>query len=185
MHRIAGAICGIDALQFTGDEPGGGVGGSRAAIAIDHRAEQTKLPHFFHDIGIKFFGFIGFDDAREQFILSVIARSLHDHAFFVGEEFIEEQRVFPVKVGALMHDCLFLDTVCFAIENIMSKELLNGREVILEFFPVGAFVKVSVMDTASLTEVSIQGPANASELTLKRNALKRLEYVLKKKGLIT
>lgn len=66
----------------------------------------------------------------------------------------------------------------------MSKEILNGREVIIEFFPVGVFMKVSAMDTLTLTEISIQGPANAPEATLKRNALKRLEYVLKKKGLI-
>lgn len=67
----------------------------------------------------------------------------------------------------------------------MKKELLQGREVIIEFYPVGQFVKVSAMDTRSLTEISIQGPASAPESTLKRNALKRLEYVLKKKGLLS
>ena len=61
---------------------------------------------------------------------------------------------------------------------------LENREVIIEFIPVGALVKVSAMDTQSLTEVSIQGPANTPENILKRNALKRLEYVLKKKGVI-
>jgi len=66
----------------------------------------------------------------------------------------------------------------------MSKKNLNGREVIIEFFPVGAFMKVSAMDTKTLTEISIQGPANAPKETLESNALKRLEYVLKKKGLI-
>ena len=66
----------------------------------------------------------------------------------------------------------------------MGKELLKGREVILEFYPVGHVVKVSAMDTQSLTEVSIQGPASAGEEILKRNALKRLEYVMRKKGLI-
>lgn len=66
----------------------------------------------------------------------------------------------------------------------MSKEILQGREVIIEFSPIGNFMKVSAMDTLSLTEVSIQGPTNAPEETLKRNALKRLEYVLKKKGLV-
>lgn len=65
----------------------------------------------------------------------------------------------------------------------MNQPLAN-REVILEIFPVGSFVKVSAMDTKSLIEVSIQGPASASEDVLKRNALKRLEYVLKKKGII-
>jgi hypothetical protein len=63
-------------------------------------------------------------------------------------------------------------------------DLLKGRDVIVEFFPIGQYVKVSAMDTASLTEVSIQGPAGASEALLKANAIKRLEYVMKKKGLV-
>ena len=67
----------------------------------------------------------------------------------------------------------------------MKKEMLQGREVIIEFLPVGNVVKVSAMDTETLTEISIQGPATASEDILKRNAVKRLEYVLKKKGLIS
>lgn len=61
---------------------------------------------------------------------------------------------------------------------------LAGREIIFEFFPIGAFVKVTAMDTKTMTEVSIQGARSASETTLKQNALKRLEYVMKKKGLI-
>jgi len=61
---------------------------------------------------------------------------------------------------------------------------LAGREVIIEFYPVGNIVKVSAMDVLSMTEISIQGPKNAGEAMLKRNALKRLEYVLRKKGLI-
>ncbi len=67
----------------------------------------------------------------------------------------------------------------------MARDLLQGREVIIEFHPVGHFMKVSAMDTQSLTEVSIQGPATTPQEMLKRNALKRLEYVLKKKGLIS
>ena len=45
----------------------------------------------------------------------------------------------------------------------MSKEILQGREVIIEFFPIGQYVKVSAMDVESLVEASIQGPANAPE----------------------
>lgn len=67
----------------------------------------------------------------------------------------------------------------------MDKSFLQGREVIFEFYPLGNVVRVSAMDTASLTEVSIQGPATANEEMLKRNALKRLEYVMRKKGLIS
>lgn len=66
----------------------------------------------------------------------------------------------------------------------MATKNLNGREVIIEFIPVGQFVKVSALDVQTLTEISIQGPAHASQPVLEQNALKRLEYVLKKKGLI-
>lgn len=66
----------------------------------------------------------------------------------------------------------------------MTDTPLRGREIILEFHPIGTVVKVSAMDVKTMTEISIQGPASAGEVTLKLNALKKLEYVLKKKGLI-
>ncbi len=64
----------------------------------------------------------------------------------------------------------------------MNDNVLAGREVIIEFHPVGNFMKISAMDTKTLTEVSVQGPISTPQNILKRNALKRLEYVLKKKG---
>lgn len=64
------------------------------------------------------------------------------------------------------------------------KQSVHGREVIFEFFPIGPYMKVTAMDVASLTEISIQGPANASEALLQAQAIKRLEYVMRKKGLI-
>ncbi len=67
----------------------------------------------------------------------------------------------------------------------MPKSSLENREVIIEFHVIGKIVKVSAMDASSLTEISIQGPSATPEEILKRNALKRLEYVLKKKGLIS
>lgn len=67
--------------------------------------------------------------------------------------------------------------------NFMGKDVLQGREVILEFHPIGMYVKVSAMDVKSLTEVSIQGPASAPEQMLRQNALKRLEYVLRRDGI--
>lgn len=65
------------------------------------------------------------------------------------------------------------------------KDALHGREIIIEFLPVGQYVKVSALDSQSLTEISIQGPANAGKEALKHNAIKRLEYVLRKKGIIS
>ena len=61
-------------------------------------------------------------------------------------------------------------------------EILPGREVIFEFKAIGNLVRVSAMDTATMTEIIIQCPAAAGEEVFKINALKRLEYVLKKKG---
>ena len=56
------------------------------------------------------------------------------------------------------------------------------RDVIVELFAVGAYVKVSAMDPATLTEVSIVGDPNAGEAALKRAALRKLEYVLSRRG---
>ena len=56
----------------------------------------------------------------------------------------------------------------------------NG-DIIIEYRQLGNSVRVSAMDTKSLTEVSIVGPADAGEETLKRNVLRKLEYVMAKK----
>ena len=53
-------------------------------------------------------------------------------------------------------------------------------EIIFEFARVGPLVRVSAMDPATLTEVVIQGPANAGEATLRRAAAQRLAYVLER-----
>lgn len=61
-------------------------------------------------------------------------------------------------------------------------EIMAGREVIFEFRSVGNIMRVSAIDTATLTEVVIQCPVSAGEVAFKKNALMRLEYVLKKNG---
>ena len=74
------------------------------------------------------------------------------------------------------------------LKNMTEKGDLNklaGREVIFEFHPVGNVMRVSAMDVDSLTEIAIQAPLNAGEAVFKQNALKRLEYVLRKEGKIT
>lgn len=66
----------------------------------------------------------------------------------------------------------------------MTTNPMQNREVIFEFSSIGNVVRVMAMDVKTMTEVVIQGPTNVPETTLKANALKRLEYVMKKKGLI-
>ncbi len=54
-------------------------------------------------------------------------------------------------------------------------------EVIIEFYRVGACVKVSAVDTATLTEVPIVGDPARGEEAVKRAALQKLEYVLERR----
>ncbi|MEQ9640892.1 MAG: hypothetical protein RIM84_12795 [Alphaproteobacteria bacterium] len=58
---------------------------------------------------------------------------------------------------------------------------MRGRgEYLIELHQVGAFVKVSAIDPVTGTEVSITGPATAGEAILSRNAINKLQYVLRK-----
>ncbi|MGF1611638.1 MAG: hypothetical protein ACFCUQ_19710 [Kiloniellales bacterium] len=56
------------------------------------------------------------------------------------------------------------------------------REVILEFHQVGAYVKVSAVDPVTLTEVSIVGDPAAGEAALTQAAIRKLDYVLRRKA---
>jgi len=64
----------------------------------------------------------------------------------------------------------------------MADRPMADREVILEFHTVGNAVKVTAIDPETLVEVSIMGPQSAGEEALKRAALRKLEYVLAKRG---
>ena len=57
----------------------------------------------------------------------------------------------------------------------------TGREVLVEFQQIGNAVKVTAMDTKSMVEVSIMGPASAGEEVLKRNVINKLNYIITKK----
>jgi hypothetical protein len=54
-------------------------------------------------------------------------------------------------------------------------------EVIVEFRRVGNAIKVSAVDPRTLIEVSIVGAPGAGEEFLKRLAIRKLEYVLKRR----
>lgn len=58
--------------------------------------------------------------------------------------------------------------------------MAEGREIIFEFRRVGSTVKVSAVDVATGTEVSIVGDPAAGEAALKRLARRKLDYVLKR-----
>lgn len=58
----------------------------------------------------------------------------------------------------------------------------NGREVLIEITILGTYAKVTAIDSASGTEVSVMGPANAPRAGLQATALKKLEYVMSKRA---
>jgi hypothetical protein len=57
----------------------------------------------------------------------------------------------------------------------------DGREVLIEITVLGTYAKVTAIDSASGTEVSVMGPANAPRATLQATALKKLDFVMRKK----
>jgi hypothetical protein len=61
---------------------------------------------------------------------------------------------------------------------------LSVREpdAIVEFVPLGAFVRVSAIDPESLTEVSIVGPVKATRHDLERAVMRKLAFVLGKRA---
>jgi len=60
----------------------------------------------------------------------------------------------------------------------------TGRErsYLVEFQTIGNSVKVSALDPVTLLEVSIVGPTNVSEAELSRLAVRKLEYMLRKRS---
>ena len=58
----------------------------------------------------------------------------------------------------------------------------NKGDVIIEMIQVGNAVKVTAIDAATGIEVSIVGAPSISEEILKRNAVNKLNYVMRKGG---
>lgn len=61
-------------------------------------------------------------------------------------------------------------------------EKMKGREVIFEFRAIGNIMRVTAIDTTTMTEVVVQCPVSVGETMFKHQGLARLEYVLRKNG---
>ena len=60
--------------------------------------------------------------------------------------------------------------------------MAKDREVIIEFLPCGAYVKVSAIDAATGCEVSIVGDPLRGEAALEDLAVQKLDYVMKRRA---
>jgi hypothetical protein len=58
----------------------------------------------------------------------------------------------------------------------------DGREILIEIVTLGAFAKVTAIDSATGTEVSLTGPSHASRASLEAAAIGKLQFVMKKKS---
>ena len=58
--------------------------------------------------------------------------------------------------------------------------MAKDREVIIEFLPCGAYVKVSAIDAATGLEVSIVGDPLRGEAALEDLVMRKLDYVMKR-----
>lgn len=54
------------------------------------------------------------------------------------------------------------------------------KDYIIEFIPQGRYVKVSAIDPATGIEAIIVGDVRESQQTLTRNAIQKLEFLLRK-----
>jgi len=57
----------------------------------------------------------------------------------------------------------------------------GGTEVYVEFVVQGAFVKATAIDSKTGIEASVIGPAAATRADMSAAAVRKLEYVLKKR----
>ncbi len=64
----------------------------------------------------------------------------------------------------------------------MSGRSRDKSETLIEIVVIGANAKVSAIDSATGTEVSIVGPASAPRAVLEAQAVKKLERMLKQKS---
>jgi hypothetical protein len=55
-------------------------------------------------------------------------------------------------------------------------------EIYVEFIVQGNVVKATAIDSATGTEASVVGPANAAQAVMAEAARRKLEYVMKKKS---
>ncbi len=63
------------------------------------------------------------------------------------------------------------------------QSLLEGREIIFEYRQVGKLTRVMALDVITMTEAVISCPKGPQD-QMQNLALKRLEYVMKKKGIL-
>ncbi len=64
----------------------------------------------------------------------------------------------------------------------MTARQTGKSEILIEFIVQGNVIKVTAIDAASGVEASIVGPANAAREALSHAAVKKLKYVMQKKG---
>lgn len=72
--------------------------------------------------------------------------------------------------------------LCDPTDTNLESATLSDDGYIIEFHQVGSYVKVSVMDPVSLTEVSMVAPANMPQSQAAQAAIRKLKYVMARRN---
>jgi hypothetical protein len=139
----------------------------RQAGALMAAASPTSLAVIFRQL----------EEGRGLEFEAAIAREYRMAcAFLAGDEFVE-----GIRAAVVDKDRRPRWTPPTLAEALAAgTDRFFAREVLFEFRRVGAYIKVSAIDVATGTEVSIVGGATMGEAQLKLTALRKLEYVLAK-----
>src|SRR4029453_9420025 len=83
LHAHGGAVAGVHALDLAGDQAVADIVHAGAAIAVDGGAEQAELAQLVHDRAVEALVPVGFEHARHELVLRILARGVPPQALIL------------------------------------------------------------------------------------------------------
>ena len=99
LHADRGAVGGIDALEFPGDQAVGHGRHAGAAVTLDGGTQQADLAHFPQDRRVEVLVAVRLDNAGLELALGIVPGGIPDHAFVGRQLLVQRERVLPVEAG--------------------------------------------------------------------------------------
>ncbi|MPN01222.1 hypothetical protein SDC9_148428 [bioreactor metagenome] len=98
MHAGHGAVAGVHAFDFAGDQAVGHVVQAGASVLLgDGGAEQAQFAHLAEDGGVGLFMAELLQHARSQLVLAVGRSGVTDGALVVGELLFDQEGIVPLE----------------------------------------------------------------------------------------
>jgi hypothetical protein len=101
MHAHHRAESRIDSLDLARDQAVAHIVHTAAAIRLWNRgAQQSDRAHFFENARVGVLTAEGFEDARRQLTVRIVASRVANHFFLLRQLRIQQQRIIPMKLLA-------------------------------------------------------------------------------------